>query len=101
MPRRDGGVPQRRLPISSIWRSSTQRETENPASWGAGTALRMPLHADERRWRRLPAFAGVLSGGVRVRKLVVYELISLDGVAENPEEFLTDWTTSRTATSPT
>src|SRR3954464_11947904 len=51
----------------------------------------MPLHADERRWRRLPAFAGVLSGGVRVRKLVVYELISLDGVAESPEEFLTDW----------
>jgi len=26
-----------------------------------------------------------------VRKLVVYELISLDGVAESPEEFLTDW----------
>src|SRR3954468_22745465 len=51
----------------------------------------MPLHADERRWCRLPVFAGVLSGGVRVRKLVVYELISLDGVAESPEEFLTDW----------
>jgi dihydrofolate reductase len=26
-----------------------------------------------------------------VRKLVVYELMSLDGVAESPEEFFTDW----------
>jgi dihydrofolate reductase len=26
-----------------------------------------------------------------VRKVVVYELLSLDGVAENPDEFFTDW----------
>jgi dihydrofolate reductase len=26
-----------------------------------------------------------------VRKLVVYELLSLDGVAEDPDEFFTDW----------
>jgi dihydrofolate reductase len=26
-----------------------------------------------------------------MRKVVVYELLSLDGVAENPEEFFTDW----------
>jgi dihydrofolate reductase len=27
----------------------------------------------------------------KVRKVIVYELLSLDGVAENPEEFLADW----------
>ena len=26
-----------------------------------------------------------------VRKVVVYELLSLDGVAEDPDSFLTDW----------
>jgi dihydrofolate reductase len=26
-----------------------------------------------------------------VRKIVVYELLSLDGVAEDPDEFITDW----------
>jgi dihydrofolate reductase len=26
-----------------------------------------------------------------VRKVVVYELLSLDGVAEDPDEFITDW----------
>ena len=26
-----------------------------------------------------------------MRKLVVYELLSLDGVAENPDEFIADW----------
>jgi dihydrofolate reductase len=26
-----------------------------------------------------------------VRKLVVYELLSLDGVAQDPDEFITDW----------
>ena len=26
-----------------------------------------------------------------VRKVVVYELVSLDGVAENPDQFITDW----------
>ena len=26
-----------------------------------------------------------------MRKLVVYELLSLDGVAEDPDEFITDW----------
>jgi dihydrofolate reductase len=26
-----------------------------------------------------------------VRKVVAYELLSLDGVAENPDEFITDW----------
>jgi dihydrofolate reductase len=26
-----------------------------------------------------------------VRKVVVYELLSLDGVAENPDSFITDW----------
>ena len=28
---------------------------------------------------------------MRVRKLVVYELLSLDGVAEAPDKFFTDW----------
>jgi dihydrofolate reductase len=28
---------------------------------------------------------------VRVRKIVVYELLSLDGVAEDPDKFFTDW----------
>jgi dihydrofolate reductase len=28
---------------------------------------------------------------VGVRKIVVYELLSLDGVAENPDEFFADW----------
>jgi dihydrofolate reductase len=28
---------------------------------------------------------------VSVRKVVVYELLSLDGVAENPDIFITDW----------
>jgi dihydrofolate reductase len=28
---------------------------------------------------------------VRVRKIVVYELLSLDGVAEDPDSFFTDW----------
>jgi dihydrofolate reductase len=28
---------------------------------------------------------------VRVRKVVVYELLSLDGVAEDPDVFITDW----------
>jgi dihydrofolate reductase len=28
---------------------------------------------------------------VSVRKVVVYELLSLDGVAENPDGFITDW----------
>jgi dihydrofolate reductase len=27
----------------------------------------------------------------RIRKIVVYELLSLDGVAEDPDEFITDW----------
>ena len=26
-----------------------------------------------------------------MRKVVVYELLSLDGVAEKPDEFLADW----------
>ena len=26
-----------------------------------------------------------------MRRIVVYELLSLDGVAENPDEFFTDW----------
>ena len=26
-----------------------------------------------------------------MRKVVVYELLSLDGVAEDPDSFLTDW----------
>jgi dihydrofolate reductase len=26
-----------------------------------------------------------------VRKIVVYELLSLDGVAENPDSFFVDW----------
>src|SRR3954464_139095 len=35
------------------------------------------------------AFDG--SGVWRVRKIVVYELLSLDGVAEEPDRFLPDW----------
>jgi dihydrofolate reductase len=31
------------------------------------------------------------NGGVEVRKVVLYELLSLDGVAEAPETFFTDW----------
>ena len=30
-------------------------------------------------------------GGRTVRKVVVYELLSLDGVAESPDEFILDW----------
>src|SRR5215203_1998906 len=30
-------------------------------------------------------------GGVGVRKIVVYELLSLDGVAEDPDGFIADW----------
>jgi len=30
-------------------------------------------------------------GGVGVRKIVMYELLSLDGVAEEPESFFADW----------
>jgi dihydrofolate reductase len=30
-------------------------------------------------------------GGARVRKVVAYELLSLDGVAESPDKFFTDW----------
>ena len=30
-------------------------------------------------------------GGVGVRKIVVYELLSLDGVAEDPDGFFADW----------
>src|SRR5262245_57433016 len=30
-------------------------------------------------------------GGVNVRKVVAYELLSLDGVAEKPDAFFTDW----------
>src|SRR3954471_5069289 len=30
-------------------------------------------------------------GGVAVRKIVVYELLSLDGVAEDPDRFFADW----------
>jgi dihydrofolate reductase len=26
-----------------------------------------------------------------VRKIVVYELVSLDGVAEDPDDFIADW----------
>jgi dihydrofolate reductase len=31
------------------------------------------------------------TGGVSVRKVVVYELLSLDGVAEAPDTFITEW----------
>src|SRR5581483_1192146 len=31
------------------------------------------------------------TGGVGVRKVVVYELLSLDGVAESPDRFITAW----------
>jgi dihydrofolate reductase len=31
------------------------------------------------------------TGGTGVRKIVVYELLSLDGVAEAPDTFFTDW----------
>ena len=31
------------------------------------------------------------SEGLNMRKVVVYELVSLDGVAESPDEFFTDW----------
>jgi dihydrofolate reductase len=31
------------------------------------------------------------TGGVDVRKIVVYELVSLDGVAEDPDGFITNW----------
>src|SRR5689334_20551757 len=30
-------------------------------------------------------------GGVRVRKIVAYQLLSLDGVAEAPDTFFTEW----------
>ena len=33
----------------------------------------------------------MLTGVSNVRKIVVYELLSLDGVAEDPDEFITDW----------
>src|ERR1700678_3684879 len=45
------------------------------------------------------SFGGLISqliasrpiGGVGVRKIVVYELLSLDGVAESPDSFFADW----------
>jgi hypothetical protein len=45
------------------------------------------------------SFGGLLSqqgasrptGGAEVRKIVVYELLSLDGVAEEPDSFIADW----------
>src|ERR1700756_5307440 len=45
------------------------------------------------------SFAGLTSqlvaarptGGAGVRKIVVYELLSLDGVAEKPDSFFADW----------
>jgi hypothetical protein len=30
-------------------------------------------------------------GGITVRKVVAYELLSLDGVAEDPDEFISPW----------
>jgi hypothetical protein len=36
-------------------------------------------------------------GGVNVRKVVAYELLSLDGVAEKPDEFFADWDDSMEA----
>jgi dihydrofolate reductase len=38
---------------------------------------------------QLPAFRPI--GGAGVRKIVVYELLSLDGVAEAPDSFFADW----------
>jgi dihydrofolate reductase len=38
---------------------------------------------------RIDAHGG--QGDDRVRKVVVYELLSLDGVAEDPDEFITEW----------
>ena len=35
-----------------------------------------------------------------MRKVVAYELLSLDGVAENPDGFITAGTTRWTRTSP-
>ena len=42
-----------------------------------------------------------------MRRVVAYELLSLDGVAEDPDDFITDWddemrlTLSRATTTPT
>jgi hypothetical protein len=50
------------------------------------------LEADE-SWLREPSTQHRVSQSevLSVRKVVVYELLSLDGVAEDPDSFLTDW----------
>jgi dihydrofolate reductase len=44
--------------------------------------LLLPFHLE---------YSDVDPGGGAVRKVVAYELLSLDGVAEQPDEFITDW----------
>jgi dihydrofolate reductase len=34
---------------------------------------------------------GPVTGGSNMRKVVVYQLLSLDGVAEDPDSFITEW----------
>jgi dihydrofolate reductase len=51
---------------------------------------RQPTRADFEGVIRQPV-ASRRNGGAGVRKIVVYELSSLDGVAEDPDRFVTDW----------
>jgi dihydrofolate reductase len=51
-----------------------------------------PKRTDEfRRIERSEQVASRSTGGVSMRKVVLYELLSLDGVAEGPDKFVTDW----------
>lgn len=57
-----------------------------------GVQLRPGL-ATDRFWLREPSTQHRVSQPevLSVRKVVVYELLSLDGVAEDPDSFMTDW----------
>src|SRR5262249_36343761 len=73
-------APQRRGPLERALRSlrSTGRQQ---------SGVLMSFDGSSRQSR----VASRSTGGVGVRKVVLYELLSLDGVAEDPDTFFTDW----------